>query len=267
MTIHLSKPDGGRVVDYWLGGHNNFLVDRLVAHQVEAILPDVPEFQCRHREFLKRAVAFLVKQKGLNRFIDFGSGLPTCGNVHEIALALDSSARVVYSDISPTTVAYGREILAITNPDNVRHEQCDAGHPEELLTSTAVEEMLGEERRVGIGFSHLPHLLTDDDLAHALKALYEWAEEGSYIMFSFMNEKIRDHPALFRVMTGPGKLFPRSKDEFLALLGRWRVTEHGITLGTAWPEDGPVTGITDACSYACLAYKQRNEASQDIDCG
>lgn len=255
MKIDLSKPDGGRVVDYWLRGHHNFLVDRQMAHQVEAALPDVPEFQRKHRQFLRRALTFLVEEKGLKGFIDFGSGLPTCGNVHEVVLALDPSARVVYSDVSPLTVAYGREIVAITNPDDVRYEECDAGHPEEFLASTAVEEMLGEERRVGIGFSLLPHLLTDDDMTHALKTLYEWAEEGSHIVFSLMNEKIHQHPALFQALKGRGEVFPRSKDEFLALLGRWRVTEHGITVGTAWPENRPVTGITDACSYAWLAYK------------
>jgi len=255
MKIDLSQPGGGRVVDYWLGGHHNFVVDRQVAHQVEATLPDVPEFQRRHREFLKRAVTFLVKEQGLNRFIDFGSGLPTCGNVHEVVLALHPSARVVYSDISPTTVAYGREILAITDPDNVRYEQCDAGHPEVLLASTAVREMLGEERRVGIGFSHLPHLLTDDALAHALQSLYEWAEEGSHIIFSFANEKIRQYPTLVQMLKGRGDYSPRSNDEFLALLGKWRVTEHGIVPATAWPEDRPVTGITATTNSACVAYK------------
>jgi len=255
MKIDLSKPDGGRVVDYWLGGHHNFLVDRQMAHQAEAALPDVPEFQRRHRQFLKRALTFLVEEKELNRFIDFGSGLPTRGNVHEVALALDPSARVVYSDISPTTVTYGREIVAITNPDDVRYGQCDAGHPQEFLASTAVAEMLGEERRVGIGFSLLPHLLTDDDLLHALKTLYEWAEEGSYIIFSFANEKTREHPALFQALKGRGDYFPRSKDEFLALLGEWQVTEHGFTPVTRWPAHGPAKGITDACAYACLAYK------------
>ena len=256
MKMDLSKPDGGRIVDYWLGGHHNFLIDRQVAQQVEAILPDVAELERRHREFLKRVLTFLVKEKGLNRFIDFGSGLPTCGNVHEVVLALDSSARVVYSDISPTTVAYAREILAITNPDNVRYEQCDAAHPETLLASTAVRETLGEERRVGIGFSLLPPFLTDEDLAHALKALYEWAEEGSHIIFSFANEKIQQHPTLLQMVKGHGETYlPRSKDEFLALLGGWRVTEHGCVPATVWPEDRPVTGMTERCSSACLAYK------------
>ncbi len=255
MRIDRLKPDGGRVVDYWLGGHHNFLVDRLMAHRVEATLPDVAEFQRRHREFLKRALTFLVEEKGLNGFIDFGSGLPTCGNVHEVVLALDPPARVVYSDISPTTVAYARQILSITNPDNTRYERCDAAHPEELLASTAVVEMLGEERRVGIGFSLLPHLLTDGDLAHALKTLYEWAEEGSHIILSFTNEKIHEQPALFQALKGRGDFFPRSEHEFLAILGEWRVTEHGIVPATTWPEDRPVTGITEICNYACLAYK------------
>jgi hypothetical protein len=231
------------------------MVDRQVAHQVEAVLPDVREFQRRHREFLKRAVIFLVKEKGLKGFIDFGSGLPTCGNIHEVALALDLSARVVYSDISPTTVAYGREIVAITNPDNVRYEQCDAAHPETLLASTAVREMLGEERRVAIGFSLLPHLLTDDDLTHALKTLYEWAEEGSHIIFSFANEKILQYPTLLQLLKGRGDYFPRSKDEFLALLGGWRVTKQSIVPATTWPKDRPVTGITETCNCACLVYK------------
>lgn len=255
MRVDRLKPDGGRVVDYWLGGHHNFLVDRLMARRIEGALPDVAEFQRKHRQFLKRAVTFLVEEKGLNKFIDFGSGLPTCGNVHEVVLALDPSARIVYSDIRPTTMAYGRQILAITNPDNVRYEECDAGHPEEFLASSAVEEMLSEERRVGIGFTHLPHLLTDDALAHALKTLYEWAEEGSHIIFSFANEKIHEHPTLLQVLKGRGDYFSRSKDEFLALLGEWHVTEHGFTPVTRWPEHGPARGITDACSYACLAYK------------
>jgi len=255
MKIDRLKPDGGRVVDYWLGGHHNFLVDRQIAHQVEAALPDIAEFQRQHRQFLKRAVTFLVEDKNLKGFIDFGSGLPTCGNVHEVVLALDPSARVVYSDISATTAAYGREIVAITNPDDVRYEQCDAGHPQELLASTAVAEMLGEERRVGIGFASLPHLLTDDDLAHGLKALYGWAEEGSHIIFSFANERTHEHPTLLQVVKGRGDYFPRSKDEFLALLGEWQVTEHGFTPVTRWPAHGPARGITDACSYACLAYK------------
>ncbi len=255
MRIDPLRPDGGRIVDYWLGGHHNFLVDRLMAHRVEAALPDVQEFQRRHREFLGRAVTFLAKEKGLNRFIDFGSGLPTCGNIHEVVLALDPSARVVYSDISPTTVAYGREILAITNPDNVRYEQCDAGHPEFLLASAAVREMLGEERRVGIGFSHLPHLLSDEDMDHALKTLHEWAEEGSHIIFSWATDKVLQYPALLQVVKGRGVYSPRSNEEFLALLGRWRVTEHGIVPATTWPENRPVTGITESCNSAFLAYK------------
>lgn len=46
-----------------------------------------------NRRFLRRTVQFLLRC-GARQFLDLGSGVPTVGNVHEIAFAVDPSCRV-----------------------------------------------------------------------------------------------------------------------------------------------------------------------------
>ena len=64
--------------------------------------------------FLRRAVRFLLAA-GVRQFLDLGSGIPSVGNVHEIAQQADARARVLYVDIDPVAVAHSKAILAGTD--------------------------------------------------------------------------------------------------------------------------------------------------------
>src|SRR5688500_8501173 len=95
--IDLDRPNVARMYDYYLGGSHNLIVDREVADQVIASLPDLPRIVHANRAFLRRAVGW-CQQAGVRQFLDIGSGIPTVGNVHEIAQRSDPAARVAYVD-------------------------------------------------------------------------------------------------------------------------------------------------------------------------
>ena len=109
--VDVTKPSIARVYDYGLGGKDNFAVDREVADALVRVVPEAPLIAHANRAFLRRAVRYLVGEAGIRQIIDIGSGLPTQGNVHEIAQEVDRSTRVVYVDIDPIVLAHARALL------------------------------------------------------------------------------------------------------------------------------------------------------------
>lgn len=257
IKLYRLKPNCARMMDYWLGGYHNFAIDRLAARHVEAVLAEAPEIWREQRRFLQRAVTYMVHELGLSQFIDFGSGLPTRGNVHGIVQAINPAAKVVYSDINPACVTQGQDILD-GNP-NICYVQCDAANPSELLRAPAMSEMFNNDRRVGIGFSGLAHFLPDERLAKSFATLYEWAAEGSYMAVVTISRGVERFPRLKKILVKEGMpLFPRSEQEMLKLLGPWQLTEHGIASGPYWglPEGvNRVKEVVAETSFSFLVHK------------
>jgi len=245
------------MTDYWLGGYHNFATDRLATKQVEAILPEAPEIWREQRRFLQRAVTYMARELGLNQFIDFGSGLPTRGNVHEIVQAINPAVKVIYSDINLACVAQAQDILD-GNP-NIRYVQCDAADPSALLRAPVTSQMLSDDHRVGIGFSGLGHFLPDEGLAKSFAILYEWAAEGSCMAVVTISRRTERFPRLRQILLREGKpLFLRSEQEMLKLLGPWQLTEHGIASGPYWglPEGAArVKEVIAETTFSFLVHK------------
>ena len=109
--VDTKRANVARVYDYWLGGSHNFLADQDVARAIAAVEPDVRLFAQANRAFLGRAVRFLAGS-GIRQFLDIGSGIPTEGNVHEVAQQAAPGSRVVYADIDPVAIAHSGAILA-----------------------------------------------------------------------------------------------------------------------------------------------------------
>src|SRR5262245_44464789 len=108
----VSRPNIARVYDYLLGGKDNFEADRVVGARIQETLPDVGLGVAAQRAVLRRVVRFLVGEAGVRQLIDVGSGLPTAGNVHEVAHGVDPGVRVVYVDTDPIMLVHARELLA-----------------------------------------------------------------------------------------------------------------------------------------------------------
>ncbi|MGA2826297.1 MAG: SAM-dependent methyltransferase [Streptosporangiaceae bacterium] len=111
QEVDFSKPNVARIYDYYLGGKDNYPADRDAGRLVLGAAPDVPLAALENREFLKRATEFLMRDQGIRQFVDIGPGLPTQGNVHQLARQHDPSAHVVYVDNDPVVLMHSKSLL------------------------------------------------------------------------------------------------------------------------------------------------------------
>jgi hypothetical protein len=169
-----NRPSVARVYDWYLGGANNFAIDREFGRQVESVMPAVRAMAAANRAFLHRAVRYLADH-GIRQFLDLGSGIPTVGNVHETAQAADPDATTVYVDHDPVAYNYAKDLLRDNDRATVVH--ADIRDPDTVL----------EQARALIDFAHPVGLLLiavlpfiPDDPAPLLARYREPLVPGSY---------------------------------------------------------------------------------------
>jgi trans-aconitate methyltransferase len=188
--IDTGVPNPARIYDYLLEGKDNFPADRDVADQLLAIAPVARDVVEDNRAFLRRAVSHLAKEAGIRQFIDLGSGLPTQGNVHEIAQAIAPDARVVYVDNDAMVVTHSRALLA---GDNTAAIQADLREPDALLEHAELRELIDLDQPVALLLMAILHFLPDDEDPFGIVARFRDAlPAGSYLAIS---HGTRDVPA------------------------------------------------------------------------
>jgi hypothetical protein len=146
-------PSVARMYDFFLGGEDNFAVDRRAAEEVSRALPGVADVARSNREFLRRAVRFAA-ERGVDQFLDLGAGLPTQGNVHEIARSVHPGARVIYVDHDPVVTSHARALL--TGYGNADVVDADLRDPGAVLSDPRVRAFIdtaqpGGRRRLPLG--------------------------------------------------------------------------------------------------------------------
>ena len=267
--LPLDKPNVARMYDYYLGGYHNFAIDRQAAEAVIATYPDFPVAMRANRAFLRRAVKFLATQ-GICQFLDIGSGIPTVGNVHEVAQRVQPSARVVYVDSDPVTVAHSAAILGAT--PNVAALQADARQPELILQHPVTMNLLDFSQPVAVLLLTVLHFLTDDaEALRTVDALRTGLAPGSYLVIS---HGTREHDAppevkeqvlrLYRGTSNPAK--PRSATELLQYFEGFDLVEPGLVFTPLWrPENAadPLhTHPERAATYAGVGRKADSSTTQ-----
>jgi hypothetical protein len=180
--VDTDHPSAARMYDYLLGGNHNFAVDRKAAERILSIVPDAAVHAQANRAFLYRAVRYML-DAGVRQFLDIGSGVPTVGNVHEVAQRVDPEARVVYVDIDPVAVTHSRSILA-GNPF-ATVIQADLRRPEGILRNPSVRDLLDFDQPVGLLLVAVLHAIGDDDDPYALvERLKTELAPGSHLVIS-----------------------------------------------------------------------------------
>ncbi|NUT54054.1 MAG: hypothetical protein HOV94_43215 [Saccharothrix sp.] len=242
IDIDLARPSIARVYDYWLGGAHNFAVDRAVGDRVLADVPVVKSIVLNHRAFLRRAVRFMLSQ-GIRQFLDLGSGIPTVGNVHEIAQAADPSARVVYVDVDAVAVAHSRAIL--TGNELVNVLQTDVRDARQVLGSAEVNDLLDFDRPIGVLMVALLHFVSDGENPLGIVADYRDAvPAGSYLAISHAGyEEGEWDPAWDEAKKvynrGVSEMRFRSKREVEAMFKGFEVVEPGVARLPLWRPESP----------------------------
>ena len=243
-----------RVYDYWLGGKDNFGADRAAAEQVLQVMPEILDTVRGNRQFMVRAVGFL-RDAGIRQFLDIGSGLPSSPNVHEVAQAGNTGARVVYVDHDPVVFSHAGALTAKNDGANV--VWADLRDTGEVLSGAA--QLLDFTRPVGLLFVGCLHHIPDSGDPAGIVARYLAAlAPGSYLVIShatdeFSPEKMQ---ANAEVADSSGTmLIPRSRDAILRMFNGRELVDPGLVLVSRWRPEGdePEPNADRAWAYGGVA--------------
>jgi len=233
-------PSAARIYDYLLGGYHNFEVDRAIARRFVEILPRAPLIMRANRAFVRRVVGFLVEQ-GIDQFLDIGSGIPTVGNVHEIAQGIDPAARVVYVDVDSVAVRHSQEILK--DNANTAVIQADAREARAILDHPEVSRLLDLGRPTAVLIASVLLFVPDDEEAYrVVRTMRDALAPGSYLGLSHATdegasrEEVEDSIKLYAAAGNPMKL--RSRAQIEKFFDGFDLVEPGLVYLPLWrPED------------------------------
>jgi hypothetical protein len=238
--IDLEKPNAARVYDYYLGGACNFAHDREFAEKFLELVPDVDKSFRANRAFLRRAVRFCV-DAGIRQFLDIGSGIPTVGNVHEIAQAMAPECRIVYVDNEPIAVAHSEAILE--GNDNVSILQADLSDVGTILSSESVKRLIDFEAPMALLMVAVLHFVPEsaEPRASVIQYLRTMAP-GSYFVVSHGTvAELDDVPpgAEEHYDNTPTPFISRTRRQVMEFLEGTELVEPGLVWVPEWRPDLP----------------------------
>ena len=252
--VDIEVPSAARIYDYLLGGGHNFAADRQLGEKFAAALPGARDVARLNRAFLRRAVLFLVSS-GVRQFLDLGSGIPTVGNVHEIAQQADEQARVVYVDKDPVAVAHSRMLLE--GNEQAAMVQADMCEPESVLQAAGTGQLLDFDAPVGLLMVGVFHFVPDELGPREIVAGYrDRLAAGSYLALSHFTADTRPEEiaATVEVMKrSADPIYPRSREEIIALFAGFDLVEPGVVSTPLWRPESPAELELDAEHSEILA--------------
>ncbi|MEV3886217.1 SAM-dependent methyltransferase [Streptomyces griseoincarnatus] len=250
-SIDITVPSVSRMYDYYLGGSHNFEVDREAARKAMEFMPGLPKVMQANRAFMRRAVRFAVSE-GVTQFLDIGSGIPTFGNVHEVAQAADPEARVMYVDRDPVAVAHSKVVLE--GNDHADVLAADLRKPQEILGSDEVGRLIDLNRPVALLLVAILHFVEEaDDPYGAVAELRGALAPGSMLVLTHATyegiplppERAEGAVDVYRDMRNP--LIMRTRDEIARFFEGYDMVEPGLVPMPRWRPD---TAPEDEDPYA-----------------
>jgi hypothetical protein len=247
LPFDVTKAHQARSYDYYLGGKDNYAADRAAVDEQIKILPNLGFTMRANRAFLGRAVRYLASEEGIRQFLDIGTGIPTDGNVHEVAQAIAPESRVVYVDYDPVVLAHARALL-------VSHEAGATEYIDANLRDTATildqaGKLLDFTKPVAITLIAILHAVPDSDDPYATVArLLDAVPSGSYLALSHMGTDLlaratEDGLQDIADQMVQQKLVARSREQLARFFEGTDLVEPGLVRVEEWRPD-PGSGDT-----------------------
>jgi len=255
--IDTSVPHSARVWNYWLGGKDNYPVDRMVGDQVMEMFPDITRLARADRAFLGRAVQFLVGEAGIRQFLDVGTGLPTANNTHQVAQSIAPESRIVYVDNDPLVLVHARALLTSTPEGACDYIDADLRHTDKILAEAA--KTLDFSQPVALMLLGIMGQVPDSDDPRAIiKRLMNPMPSGSYLALSdgvntseTFTEAVRHYNE-----SSANTYHPRSPEQLTGYFDGLEVVEPGVVPLTSWrPEANPFPEADDVPGMCGVARK------------
>ena len=256
--LDTSVPHIARVYDYWLGGKDNFAVDREAAERVIAAYPGILRDVRAQRAFLANAVGYLAGVPRIRQFLDIGTGIPTANNTHEVAQGVAPDCRVVYVDNDPMVLAHARALLVgVTAP--TAYVDADLRDTGQVMTEAA--RLLDFSAPVAIMLISVLHLIPDEDDPYAIVTrLMEAVPSGSWLALSHPArdvhaQQVTEAASRFNELA-PAKATLRTRAEILRFFDGLELLEPGLVQVQQWRPGLAAPGHDQqAAGYCGIARK------------
>ncbi|WP_199509764.1 SAM-dependent methyltransferase [Nucisporomicrobium flavum] len=240
-------PHSARVYDYLLGGKDNFAADREAATQILKASPGLPVSMRANRRFMARAARYLA-ERGIDQFLDIGTGLPTSPNLHDVVQQVHPSARVVYVDNDPLVLVHARALLTSTPEGATAYLDGDLREPAAILASDEVTGTLDLSRPVALSLIAVLQFIPDEaEAAKIIDTLLEPLPSGSALAISTVTAHNPQAVAAAQQYTARGiPAKPRTDEEVEALFRGLELVEPGVTPVHRWHPDAEASAVPDA---------------------
>ena len=242
--VDTTVPHSARIWNYWLGGKDNYPVDRAAGDQFSAIFPRIVDIARADRHFLGRVVRFLAGEAGVRQFLDVGSGLPTVDNTHQVAQRVVPQSRIVYVDNDPLVLTHARALLTSSPQGTTKYVDADMGDPAKVLQAAA--KWLDLTQPVALTLMGVLGHVTDYAQARSIVAgLLDGLPSGSYLA---INDSVNTSEALEEALrqyeaSGAVPYRTRSLEQFTGFFDGLELVEPGVVLVADWrPDPGSVPG-------------------------
>jgi hypothetical protein len=255
--IDTTKAHPARVYDVFLGGKDNYPVDRSAAAAALAANPR-GYLDVRHnRDFMRRAVTRLAERDGIRQFLDVGTGLPTGENVHQIAQRITPESRVVYVDHDPVVLAHARALLTSGPKGRTDYIDADLRSPAQILEQAA--RTIDFDKPVALFLVAILHFVEEEEAYPVVRELVDALPSGSRLVISHITEDLNPENvrAVQRTYTERGFTFVlRSKDDverFFTNTPGIQLDEPGVVPVHHWhPDPAPAPEAVDPAYFATL---------------
>ncbi|TCM49322.1 SAM-dependent methyltransferase [Kribbella sp. VKM Ac-2568] len=238
--LQLDRPHGARVYDYFLGGKDNFAIDRQAAEHLLEAFPGFRTAALSNRMWMHRAARYAAEQ-GITQFLDIGTGIPTSPNLHEVVQEVVPEARIVYADNDPIVLSHSRALLTSGPEGKTAYLEADVTDPRSIMESDEVRETLDLSKPVALSlvgvFHYLPDALKPYDL---VKQLVEPLAPGSLLIFSHCTPDFAPdlwERAIQVYKADGGDAQVRSKEEVTRFFDGLELVEPGVSVPFQWHPD------------------------------
>ena len=256
--IKYDVPHSARIWNYWMGGKDNYPVDRQAGNAFVAVNPDIVTLAKQSRQFLIRTVRFLAGEAGIRQFLDIGTGLPTMQNTHEVAQQIAPESRIVYVDNDPLVLAHARALLVNTTPEGVTTYVDADFHDPDLIIADA-RNVLNLSQPVGIMFMGvLGHVTDFDEMRSIVARVMAAVPSSSYLTLwdgTDTNEAALKATEKY-AETGAVPYNLRSPEQIGQCFEGLEMVEPGLVPITQWRPDTTEIGMVEPIdAYGAVARK------------